>query len=104
MSLLTRLDIQCQQEMFGHLTLFHWLFCWQAEIFQSDIFPDTFSGEPSLSADEWIEGKNAPPKTLSLEAIFKNQGQKVTPSKKPTTIKKKMPVKAVKAEQPVKEV
>jgi len=34
----------------------------KSEIFQDDIFPDTFSGEPSLTAEEWISGKNASPK------------------------------------------
>jgi WD40 repeat protein len=38
----------------------------KSELFHDDLFPDTFSGEPSLTADEWLSGKNAEPKTMSL--------------------------------------
>ena len=40
-------------------------------MFQKDIFPDTASDEPALTADEWMEGKIAEPKTFSLEGGFK---------------------------------
>jgi len=38
----------------------------KSELFHDDLFPDTFSGEPSLSATEWNNGKDAEPKTVSL--------------------------------------
>eukprot|EP01115_Flamella_aegyptia_P001750 TRINITY_DN1292_c0_g1_i1.p1 TRINITY_DN1292_c0_g1~~TRINITY_DN1292_c0_g1_i1.p1 ORF type:complete len:182 (+),score=82.62 TRINITY_DN1292_c0_g1_i1:305-850(+) len=42
----------------------------KSEVFQSDIFPDCFAGEPALTADQWIAGENAEPKTASLEKGF----------------------------------
>jgi coronin-1B/1C/6 len=38
----------------------------KSELFHDDLFPDTFSGEPSLTADQWVSGQNAEPKTMSL--------------------------------------
>jgi len=38
----------------------------KSELFHDDLFPDTFSGEPSLSADEWDSGTSAEPKKMSL--------------------------------------
>jgi coronin-1B/1C/6 len=36
--------------------------------FQADIFPDTYAGVPSMSADEWFAGKNvAGAKKMSLD-------------------------------------
>jgi hypothetical protein len=42
----------------------------KAESFADDIFPDTASGEPALTADEWLGGANAPPKKISLRDGF----------------------------------
>lgn len=42
----------------------------KSDMFQSDIFPDCFSGEPSLSAEQWLNGENAEQKTASLEGGF----------------------------------
>jgi len=47
----------------------------KSDIFQDDIFPDCFAGEPALTAEEWIGGKNSVPKTRSLAPGF-------TPGKK----------------------
>jgi len=49
----------------------------KSDIFQDDIFPDTFSGEPALTADEWLSGKNAEPKLMSLAPGF-DASKKVT--------------------------
>mmetsp|Transcript_4962 Transcript_4962/g.15002 ORF Transcript_4962/g.15002 Transcript_4962/m.15002 type:complete len:447 (-) Transcript_4962:120-1460(-) len=38
----------------------------KSDAFQDDIFPDTFSGLPSLQADDWLAGANAPPQLVSL--------------------------------------
>lgn len=43
----------------------------KSDMFQDDLFPDTFGGEPSLTADEWASGKNAEPKLISLANGFK---------------------------------
>jgi len=42
----------------------------KSDIFQADLFPDCFSGEPALSSEEWLAGQNAQPKTASLEGGF----------------------------------
>lgn len=50
----------------------------RAETFQEDIYPPAYAGEPALTAEEWISGKNSPPKVFSLEAKF--EGTKPTVS------------------------
>ena len=47
-------------------------FCvvFQSELFQEDLYPDTASQVPALSADEWIEGKNADPNLMSIRDEF----------------------------------
>jgi WD40 repeat protein len=42
----------------------------KSDMFQDDLFPDTASGEPSLTAAEWSSGSNAEPKTMSLAPGF----------------------------------
>jgi len=42
----------------------------KSDIFQDDIFPDCFAGEPALMAEEWVSGKNATPKTRSMAPGF----------------------------------
>jgi len=42
----------------------------KSELFQDDIFPDTFSGEYTLTADEWLAGKNGEVKKTSLAPGF----------------------------------
>lgn len=39
----------------------------KSDLFQEDLFPKTAGQEPSLTASEWISGKNAEPKLVSLE-------------------------------------
>jgi len=42
----------------------------KGDIFQDDLYPPTFSGEPALTADAWLGGKNSPPKTTNLAPGF----------------------------------
>jgi len=42
----------------------------KSDVFQDDIFPDCFSGEYSVTADQWISGKNAEPKTRPMQGGF----------------------------------
>jgi len=42
----------------------------KSDVFQDDLFPDCFSGEFSLTADEWLGGKDANPKTASMQGGF----------------------------------
>lgn len=42
----------------------------KSDIFQDDLYPDTYAGEPSLTLEEWLGGANAEPKTRSLAPGF----------------------------------
>ncbi|KAM9393277.1 coronin-1A [Pholidichthys leucotaenia] len=42
----------------------------KSDLFQEDLYPDTIGPEPSVEADEWFEGKNAPPILISLKDGF----------------------------------
>lgn len=42
----------------------------KSDIFQDDIFPDTYAGEPVLDSAGWAAGANAEPKTCSLANGF----------------------------------
>jgi len=55
----------------------------KSEIFQDDLFPDCFSGEPALTASEWLSGKNEDPKVMSLAPGFvqKKQNTDFNPDK-----------------------
>lgn len=39
----------------------------KVELFQDDLFPDTYAGIPSLTGEQWRNGENAEPKLMSLE-------------------------------------
>lgn len=71
-------------------------FVFQSELFQDDLFPDTQGDEPSLTADEWLEGKNSEPKKISLKP--EGDGAASKASKKPkkglVALGKKAPKKA----------
>ena len=70
-------------------------FVFQSELFQPDLFPDTQSDEPSLTADEWLEGKNAEPKRKSLDPGSSKGASKASqPKKGLAAIGKKVPKKA----------
>jgi len=42
----------------------------KSDIFQDDIYPDTNSPEPALTSAQWVSGKNAEPKKISLAPGF----------------------------------
>jgi len=42
----------------------------KSDIFQDDIYPDAFTGSPSLTAEQWVSGQNAKPKLTSLKGGF----------------------------------
>jgi len=42
----------------------------KSDIFQEDLYPPTFSGEPTLSCEEWASGKNGEPKLTQLKPGF----------------------------------
>lgn len=55
----------------------------KSDIFQDDLFPDCFAGEPALSSEEWKSGKDSAPKTRSLAPGFvaKKQNTEINFSK-----------------------
>jgi coronin-1B/1C/6 len=61
--------------------------------FQSDLYPDTFAGRPSLSAAEWFKGGNAQPIMMSLNpkdvgsairAVVKDDTTSISPGTVPS--------------------
>ena len=44
-----------------------WACVLQSEMFQEDIYPDTASPNPSLSAEEWVAGQNADPVYVPIQ-------------------------------------
>lgn len=42
----------------------------RAETFQGDVYPPAYAGIPALTAEEWISGKNSPPKVFNMESLF----------------------------------
>jgi len=42
----------------------------KSDIFQDDLYPDCFSGDPSLTIAEWVSGKDAEPKLVSMGNNF----------------------------------
>uniref|UniRef100_A0A8C4GNQ8 Coronin n=1 Tax=Dicentrarchus labrax TaxID=13489 RepID=A0A8C4GNQ8_DICLA len=42
----------------------------KSDLFQEDLYPDTVGPEPSAEADEWFQGKDAPPILISLKDGF----------------------------------
>jgi len=42
----------------------------KSDIFQEDIFPDCYAGEPALSSSEWLGGSDSQPKTRSMAPGF----------------------------------
>ncbi len=63
----------------------------KSEGFQEDIFPDTFSGEPSHTAEEWLNGSDQAPKLTSLNPS--NGGS--AKSSRPNTLTKSRSLKSV---------
>jgi len=39
----------------------------KSDVFQDDLYPPTFSGEPTLTCDEWAKGKNGEPKMMQMK-------------------------------------
>lgn len=72
----------------------------QSELFQEDLFPDTQGDEPSLTADEWLEGQDADPKLISLRPV-KSGGPKAAKkvNKGLASLGKKAPKKDQQAEE-----
>lgn len=42
----------------------------RSELFQEDLYPDTLSDESAITAEEWMEGKDAEPILVSLKVSY----------------------------------
>jgi len=42
----------------------------KSDMFQDDLYPPTFSGEPNLTSEQWFAGENAQPKLVQLGSGF----------------------------------
>jgi len=45
------------------------VYCFQSEMFQDDLYPDTVGDIPALSAEEWLSGKTAQPVLVSRQFV-----------------------------------
>jgi len=45
----------------------------KSDLFQKDLYPETYAGVPSLNFSEWKSGKNADPKLVSLDPKQKKE-------------------------------
>ncbi|XP_006820760.1 coronin-1C-like [Saccoglossus kowalevskii] len=77
----------------------------KSDLFQSDIFPDTVSDEPAITAEDWSEGKDADPNTMSMKTFYHETERETKMATKPKAnlLAKKVTVKS-KVEEPPKEV
>jgi len=48
----------------------------KSDIFQEDLYPPTFCGEPTLTTDEWASGKNGEPRLIQLKPGFEAPKQR----------------------------
>ncbi len=63
----------------------------KSEAFQEDLYPPTFSGVASHTADEWLAGSDKPPRLCSLDPA--EAGKEVAST---TTIAAAAPIKVTK--------
>uniref|UniRef100_A0A1L8E5K7 Coronin n=1 Tax=Nyssomyia neivai TaxID=330878 RepID=A0A1L8E5K7_9DIPT len=61
-----------------------------SELFQEDLYPDTISDEPAITAEEWSAGKDADPTLVSLKGGYISPGQakQLTVTKKSNVLDK----------------
>lgn len=73
----------------------------KSELFQEDLYPDTLGDTFALTADEWIEGKDAEPILISLKDGYKPPESKssLSVTKRSNVLDKMPPKGAAKAAQ-----
>jgi len=54
----------------------------KSDLWQADLYPDTRSTVPALTAEEWIEGANAPPKLMQVNPTAAEAKPKIQVAKK----------------------
>jgi len=75
----------------------------KSEAFQDDIFPDTFSGVPAHSADEWMDGSDLPPVLKSLNPSGASSSTGSAPSSPPKPVVRTKSASTLQAELSAKE-
>jgi len=65
----------------------------KSELFQDDLYPDTASDVPAISANDFFDGKNATPNLISLKDGYKSTTKTVTVQRKSNFLDK-MPNRA----------
>ncbi|KAG5677351.1 hypothetical protein PVAND_007115 [Polypedilum vanderplanki] len=65
----------------------------KSELFQEDLYPDTLSDEPSVSAEDWFNGTDGEPILVSLKGgyVSNSQGQQLNVTKKSNVLDKGKP-------------
>jgi len=63
----------------------------KSELFQDDLFPETASDQPAISADDFFDGKNAKPLTISLKDGVKSSNKAILQVQKKSNVLDKMP-------------
>lgn len=64
----------------------------KSELFQEDLYPDTIGDTASITADEWMEGKNADPIVISLKDGYKPSESKAPIPTAKRNVLDKMPL------------
>lgn len=63
----------------------------KSDLWQADLYPDTRSTVPALSAEEWIEGKDAPPKLMPVNPGAAEAKPKIQVAKKANILAQLLP-------------
>ncbi|GFR97289.1 coronin [Elysia marginata] len=71
----------------------------KSELFQNDLYPDTASDQPAISADDFFAGKNAPPALMSLRGDTDNTKKDQVKMVRKSNILDKMPSKPAAQQQ-----
>lgn len=69
----------------------------KSELFQEDLYPDTLGDTAALTADEWIEGRDAEPILISLKDGYRPPESKAAISVSKRNLLDKMPPKGGKS-------
>ncbi|KAH0603449.1 uncharacterized protein H6S33_007771 [Morchella sextelata] len=74
----------------------------RAETFQSDIYPETYSGESALTAEAWYGGADAEPKMFDMETLYTPESLPSSAPKTPISVVATTPAPAKTAVAPPK--
>ncbi|XP_041348894.1 coronin-1B-like isoform X2 [Gigantopelta aegis] len=69
----------------------------KSELFQDDLYPDTASDVPAMTADEWVDGHNVEPLLVSLKGGFVSTKKEALKVARRSNVLDKMPNRAAQA-------